>query len=160
MLPKGDSNLVVTVHNYDPFYFTHQGASWTKGQTATKGIIFPGPPKTPLSPAPTVASNAAVVGWKPSEVKMGDYADYSMNEPASGSTVAGVCHARGENANLPPVWLIYITVANLDESIARCRKLGGTVLSGPRDMGSYGRLAVIKDPAGAVAALCEARPGK
>jgi len=63
VLPKGDSNLVVTVHNYDPFYFTHQGASWTKGQTATKGIIFPGPPKTPLSPAPTVASNAAVVGW-------------------------------------------------------------------------------------------------
>src|SRR5438105_15907791 len=40
---------------------------------------------------------AAVVGWKPSEVKMGDYADYCMNEPASGSAFAGVCHARGEN---------------------------------------------------------------
>src|SRR5204863_1219049 len=85
---------------------------------------------------------AAVVGWKPSEVKMGDYADYCMNDPGSGSAVAGVCHARGENANLPPVWLIYITVANLDESIARCRKLGGVVLSPPRDMGSYGRMAV------------------
>ena len=103
---------------------------------------------------------AAVTGWRPSEVQMGDYADFCMNDPESGSAVAGVCHARGENADLPPVWLIYITVANLDDSVARCRKLGGVVLSPPRDMGSYGRMAVIKDPAGAVAALCEAPAGK
>ena len=27
--------------------------------------------------------------------------------------VAGVCHARGANANIPPVWLVYFTVADL-----------------------------------------------
>jgi endoglucanase len=27
-LPKADRNLIVTVHYYDPFHFTHQGASW------------------------------------------------------------------------------------------------------------------------------------
>ena len=62
-LPEDDRNIIVTIHSYDPFYFTHQGASWTKPQTDTKGIIFPGPPKTPLEPAPTVISNKAVVSW-------------------------------------------------------------------------------------------------
>jgi len=62
-LPEDDWNIVVTIHSYDPFYFTHQGASWTKGQTDTKGIVFPGPPKTPLEPAPTVISNKGVVSW-------------------------------------------------------------------------------------------------
>jgi endoglucanase len=28
-LPRDDANLIVTVHYYDPFRFTHQGATWT-----------------------------------------------------------------------------------------------------------------------------------
>jgi hypothetical protein len=28
-LPDDDENLIVTVHCYDPFLFTHQGACWT-----------------------------------------------------------------------------------------------------------------------------------
>jgi endoglucanase len=63
ILPNDDSNIVVSVHNYDPFYFTHQGASWTKGSTDTKGIVFPGPPATPLDPAPSAATNQAVLNW-------------------------------------------------------------------------------------------------
>jgi hypothetical protein len=38
------------VHCYDPFYFTHQGATWTGGETPMTGIVFPGPPATPLAP--------------------------------------------------------------------------------------------------------------
>ncbi len=56
LLPATDSNLVVTVHNYDPFLFTHQGATWPGPDTATTGVLYPGPPLTPLSPAPGVAS--------------------------------------------------------------------------------------------------------
>ena len=97
---------------------------------------------------------AAVVGWKPTEVDMGGYADYCMNRPADGQTVAGVCHARGANADLPPQWLIYINVASLKTSLARCRKLGGKVICPARKL-MGGRMAVIRDPAGAVAALYE-----
>jgi uncharacterized protein len=92
----------------------------------------------------------AVVGWTVEGVDMGGYEDYSMI--ANGDGVAGVCHARGTNANVPPQWLIYIYVDDVDASTAKAVELGGAVLDGPRDMG-YGRFAVIRDPAGAVCAL-------
>lgn len=95
---------------------------------------------------------AAVTGWKASPQSMGEYDDFNMKMPESGETVAGVCHARGSNANLPPQWLIYIAVEDVEKSAARCRELGGSVIDGPRAMGSS-RSCVIKDPAGAVAGL-------
>jgi predicted enzyme related to lactoylglutathione lyase len=42
-----------------------------------------------------------------------------------------------------------------DRSMAKCKEGGGRVISGPRDMGSYGRFCVIQDPAGAVAGLIQ-----
>ena len=93
---------------------------------------------------------AAVVGWSPQPVAMGGYSDFTMH--ADGDPVAGVCHARGGNADLPPQWLIYITVRDLDDSIAECERRGGAVLAPPRGL-SGGRFCVIKDPAGAVCAL-------
>lgn len=97
-----------------------------------------------------------VVGWSFAPVDMGGYDDFNMNQPESGETIAGICHARGVNAELPAQWMIYITVADLDASIAQCKKLGGHVISGPRGMGSQ-RYCVIRDPAGAVAALYETK---
>jgi hypothetical protein len=57
------------------------------------------------------------------------------------------------HADLPPQWLIHITVPDVDASASRCVERGGKVVAGPRGMGSYGRYCVIQDPAGAVAAL-------
>jgi len=50
LLPNNDLNVIATVHSYDPYYFTHQGAEWALPDTATVGVIFPGPPLTPLQP--------------------------------------------------------------------------------------------------------------
>jgi uncharacterized protein len=96
-----------------------------------------------------------VVGWTTSAFDMGGYNDYCMNVPNSEDTVAGVCHARGSNANQPAQWMIYINVANLDESMEKVTARGGKVLNGPRNMPEQGRYCVIQDPAGAVAALFE-----
>lgn len=98
-----------------------------------------------------------VVGWEPAPVAMENYEDFNMTAPASGNPAAGICHARGPNADLPPQWLIYITVEDVDRSIALCRNLGGKVIAGPKNMGNYGRYCVIQDPAGAVAALFEVK---
>lgn len=101
---------------------------------------------------------AAVVGWKPADVDMGSYADYSMNLP-TGDSIAGVCHARGSNANLPPQWLVYVRVADVQESAETCLQRGGKVLDGPRRMGGN-EFCVIQDPAGAVMALLSDRKRK
>ena len=84
---------------------------------------------------------------------MGGYSDFTMVTAGGGKPVAGICHARGTNAALPPVWLVYITVPDIDASVSRCSELGGQILFAPKEMGSMGRYCVIQDPAGAVAAL-------
>ena len=93
-----------------------------------------------------------VVGWTYTDHDMGNYSDYNINRPHTSETVAGICHARDSNANVPPQWLVYISVADVTESAQRCLDLGGRVLDGPRSMGSQS-FCVIQDPAGAMAAL-------
>lgn len=97
---------------------------------------------------------AGVTGWRAQPLDMGGYSDFVMTA-ASGDPVAGICHARGANAGLPAQWLIYIVVTDLDHSLDVCRGHGGTVVAGPKIMPGQGRYAVIRDPAGAAAALFE-----
>ena len=94
-----------------------------------------------------------VTGWTASGFDMGGYEDFCMNPPDASTPVAGICHARGSNAGLPPVWLIYIMVTDLDESIRRCTERGGKVLKPATNQGNQGRYCIIEDPAGAVAGL-------
>ncbi len=97
---------------------------------------------------------ASVVGWRSDPVDMGEYADYVMKTPASGEAIAGVRHARGENADLPQ-WLTYVVVANLDASLQRCTENGGSLISAIKSSEGDGRYCVIRDPAGAVLALMQ-----
>lgn len=96
-----------------------------------------------------------VVGWSTSNIDMGGYNDYCMIPPEAEAPVAGICHARGGNAGLPPQWLIYINVVDLDASVAKCLERGGTVIAGPKAAGEQGRYCIIRDPAGAHAGLWE-----
>lgn len=90
-----------------------------------------------------------VIGWQVSLVEMDGYNDYNMFPAGSENPAAGICHARGMNANLPAQWLIYITVENLEESLARCEAMGGKVLV----RHATTPMAVVQDPAGAIFAL-------
>ncbi|HEX5400026.1 MAG TPA: glycoside hydrolase family 5 protein [Verrucomicrobiae bacterium] len=58
-----DGNVMVSVHCYDPFLFTHQGATWTGGTTPVTGIVFPGPPAAPLVPNPSLKLSSWVTNW-------------------------------------------------------------------------------------------------
>jgi len=96
----------------------------------------------------------AVAGWSSEPVSMGEYEDFNMLSSAGGEPVAGICHARGPNANLPSQWLMYVSVKDLDGSIRECLRLGGKVVDGPRPVGKQ-RFCTIQDPAGAVLGLIE-----
>ncbi len=54
---------------------------------------------------------------------------------------------------IPPHWLHYVTVTSVDESLAKATSLGATVCLLPTDIGEAGRIAVLKDPQGAVFGL-------
>jgi predicted enzyme related to lactoylglutathione lyase len=84
---------------------------------------------------------------------MGQYNDFNLIPPGTELPVAGICHAKGMNAELPSQWLLYVIVEDADASAARCEKLGGKILVAPKDMGGGGRFSVIQDPAGATLAL-------
>lgn len=101
----------------------------------------------------------AVVGFDSAEVDMGDYADFTLMPARSEDAVAGVCHARGSNADLPPVWMVYFTVEDVAASAARCEELGGELVVPPRGLAG-GRFSVVRDPAGAVCALYQPPSGE
>lgn len=44
-LPEDDHNMIVTIHYYDPFEFTHQGAEWSKGSEAWLGRTWSNKPE-------------------------------------------------------------------------------------------------------------------
>jgi endoglucanase len=58
-----DDNVMVSVHCYEPFHFTHQGASWTSADFKQTGIIFPGPPAKPLVPDSKLDLKPYVLDW-------------------------------------------------------------------------------------------------
>lgn len=55
-----------------------------------------------------------------------------------------------------PAWLSYIAVDDLDATASQATDLGASILMGPFEAGSAGRMAVIADPTDAVVALWEA----
>ena len=61
---------------------------------------------------------------------------------------------------VPPNWLSYVLVSNADETAEKAKAAGGTLLSGPFDVATLGRMAVIQDPAGAVFAIWQAKEHK
>ncbi|MGI8962959.1 MAG: VOC family protein [Thermomicrobiales bacterium] len=100
---------------------------------------------------------AAVIGWEFEPLTVEGHDDYVMKTPG-GEWVAGICHRLGPNADLPPQWLVYVAVADLEQSIARCLKLGGKAITPVKDLEEGRSYVVVQDPAGAVLALSGPRP--
>lgn len=99
-----------------------------------------------------------VVGWTAEDVGMEDsgasYADYNMLG-GDGVAAAGVCHARGGNTGVPPLWMIYLPVGDLEESLRRVEAEGGKVLKAHQNSDGAYSIAVIQDPVGACLALAQ-----
>lgn len=78
---------------------------------------------------------------------------YSM-ALGDGGTVAALYQGQAE---MPPAWVSYVTVASAEETGARAKELGATLIAEPFDVLTAGRMTVIQDPTGAVMAAWEPR---
>ena len=97
-----------------------------------------------------------VIDWSVQDVEMEDgsgrYADYNMLGD-DGNPAAGICHARGVNLGLPPVWMLYLPVGDLAESLRRVREGGGKIIKARRGTDEEYVYAVVQDLVGAWLAL-------
>jgi predicted enzyme related to lactoylglutathione lyase len=91
-------------------------------------------------------------GWEAEDMPgaAGTYTMFRLH----GKDVAA-CFAQGDGA--PPHWNSYVTVEDVDVSMAMAAELGGSVLMPAGDVEGIGRMAVIADPTGAAVALWEPR---
>jgi predicted enzyme related to lactoylglutathione lyase len=98
----------------------------------------------------------ALLGW---EIKEGGAPGGGMryNEIVVGGQHVGGIYQMGAECEggesggpqMPPHWMAYVAVDDVDASAAKVVELGGTVRVGPMDIPNVGRFCVITDPTGA-----------
>ena len=93
-------------------------------------------------------------GWVREEVDMGGstYTFFKVGE----ESVAGMAVLSAKSEGTPEGWTNYVTVQNLEDSIAKARELGGKVCKDITAL-QMGRFAIVQDPHGAVVGLCSSR---
>lgn len=89
--------------------------------------------------------------WGAKDVPMGQGEPYTLCV-LNGQQVAGITKSMAP-ANVPPHWLPYLAVEDVDAAASKAKSLGAKILHDPTDIPDVGRFAVISDPQGAAFAL-------
>ncbi|HEX9337745.1 MAG TPA: VOC family protein, partial [Pseudonocardiaceae bacterium] len=99
-----------------------------------------------------IAFYGEVFGWTTDSQPMGEGVTYTV-WMLDGKPVGGMFPMDDTfPAGVPSHWLVYFAVADTDATLAKAVELGGSVVLEPKDT-PQGRLAVLKDPHGAVFAV-------
>ena len=90
-------------------------------------------------------------GWGWQEMDMGPNGTYHLIQQ-NGENHGGVMEMPEEprKAGVPPHWMTYMQVDDVDASTAKAKTLGATIHVEPFDIPGVGRMSVIQDPQGAV----------
>ncbi len=99
----------------------------------------------------------AVFGWafEEREFETGTYNTIKLGDAGAG----GILDITGRVPDeVPNHWLAYFAVDDIDASLGKASDGGGEVVFGPETIGEVGRIAVLKDPFGAVFALIQPDP--
>lgn len=102
-LPRDDRNIIVTVHYYEPFHFTHQGASWDNELKALHDIDW----GTDGDKAKAMADLRIVADWAKATnrpVYLGEFGLYEGAPPAARSRYASFVARAAESFGWPWAW--------------------------------------------------------
>ena len=92
-----------------------------------------------------------VFGWTTNDMDM-ENGIYTIFQRGGEAQAAGLME-RPADAKAPPHWCTYLATDDVDATVAKAEKLGGTTYAGPMDVQTVGRIAVLGDPTGAVFGL-------
>ncbi len=101
-----------------------------------------------------MAFYGSVFGWE-FDVGPEEYGRYTMCL-LGGKKVAALMPNPDENAT-EFWWNVYLATDDLDATVARSAAAGGTLLMEPMDIADQGRMAMVRDPAGAQFGLWQGR---
>jgi uncharacterized protein len=94
-----------------------------------------------------------IFGWQPGEEMdmgpMGKY--YIFNRPVG--MIGGMMNKLPEMAQVPPHWMIYFRVPDINAAVERIKANGGKILSGPMEVPGGDMVVNAKDPQGAAFSL-------
>ena len=85
-------------------------------------------------------------GWKVEAMDMGAAGSYLVAKVGA-QAVAGMMAAPAPG--MPSMWGCYVTVDDVDATVANCKALGGGVAMEPMVVPGVGRMACLRDPQGA-----------
>jgi uncharacterized protein len=106
-------------------------------------------------PHAAVSFYEGVFGWEFEDVMPPDAPNRYFVARIRGGDVAAV-GSQWEGGPATATWNTYVWVTDVDETGAKVRAAGGTVLNEPADVGQAGRMAVFADPAGAAFCVWQA----
>lgn len=79
-----------------------------------------------------------------------------LGRPGAAEKVAGMMQMDGPQwQGIPPHWMPYISVEDVDAKAARTTELGGKVIVPPMNIPNVGRFCLIEDPTGAKISLIQ-----
>jgi uncharacterized protein len=103
----------------------------------------------------TVEFLKELFGWNATD--MGEQAGhYTLFDQGGKSVAAAGPKMPGDTS--PPAWMTYVSVDNADDTVARAKAAGGSVIVEPMDVFDAGRMAILADPSGGVFAIWQ--PGR
>lgn len=101
-------------------------------------------------PAGAMDFYSALVGWEKKDEPAPGYQVFGRGDEMLGGITGLEC------GNAAPGWMPYITVADLDATLAKVEGLGGSVVVPQMPLpDECGRIAVIKDPQGVMTGLAQ-----
>jgi len=112
---------------------------------------------TQPDPDAAAAFYGGLFGWELEDSMPPDAPGKYLMARIGGGDVGAISSPMGD-APATAMWNTYVWVEDADETAAKVRDAGGTVLSEPFDVGEAGRMAVLADPEGAV--FCAWQPKK
>jgi predicted enzyme related to lactoylglutathione lyase len=93
-------------------------------------------------------------GWKLEDISMSGGSSYTMINVGEGT---GGGMFQNPNPEVPPFWLAYVGVDDIQAMTAKAKALGATVAHEVMEVGDFGWLSVLVDPTGAAFALWQGK---